>query len=94
MSTPNCPKCGAPLEPVPAARSVATSPARLLVLLAVACVFVALQVFAPAASPYAVIAVVAVGLLVYAIPAWRAHRKAALGDLSCRNCNPGARSRA
>ncbi len=86
MTPTQCPQCGAALTYQPPARSVSTSARRLLLLLPIACLVAAYEFFDAAVSPYAIIAAVAVGLVIYAVPAWRAHRGAGPGYLSCESC--------
>lgn len=86
MSTSQCPQCGAPLTLQPPAPPVSTSARRLLLLLSVACLVGAYELFDVAISPYAVVAAVAVGLVIYAVPAWRAHRGHGRAYLSCEHC--------
>lgn len=84
MTTPQCPQCGSPLTAPPQGGAVSTSAARLFLLLVVALLVGAYEFFDAAVSPYAVIAAVAVGLVIYAVPAWRAHRNPGAG--ACENC--------
>ncbi len=86
MTTTQCPQCGAALTYQPPARAVPTSARRLLLLLFITCLVGAYEVFNAAISPYAIIGAVALGLVIYAVPAWRAHRGGAPAYLACESC--------